>query len=35
VLFLKGRESLLDDAGVIGIFDVHPDHLCEKLRIAC
>jgi hypothetical protein len=32
VLFHESRESLCDDAGVVGVFYVHTDHLCEKLR---
>jgi hypothetical protein len=35
VLLLQSRESLLDDASVVGVLYVDADHLCEKLRIAC
>lgn len=35
VLFLESRESLLDDAGVVGVLYVDADHLCEKLRRSC
>ena len=33
VFFLKSWESLLDDAGVVGVFYIDTDHLCEKLWV--
>jgi hypothetical protein len=32
VFFLEGWKSPFNDTGVFGVFDVHTDHLREKLR---